>query len=317
MADPLRKENRQEGGKESREKVEESGLGEFLDQLDHPLAPRARDLMQQWRLAEPALLAETPTGLLLKVRRNTGETVVLKVLSELGVHAEGDAPRTLLAIDGRGAVKVLAHKRDALLLEHCGGGDLLAGNASFRDEDAVPIFCAVASKLQETPVLALPGLPSLSDRCRAIDKAIARLAADDRCMPSFQRASALAQIRLKDAVEPVVLHGDLHHCNILRTKRAGAWEWVTIDPQPLIGDPAYELANSFGNPLTHKDHVLDPTRPKRLAHAYASETGLDAQRLVDWAYIHCLISAAWSIEDGEDPSFRLRVAELIAPEISA
>ncbi|MEM1237151.1 MAG: aminoglycoside phosphotransferase family protein [Pseudomonadota bacterium] len=287
-----------------------------MDWTTHPLASRAQAFLQRWELRAPELMAATPTGLLLTVQRAGGETAVLKCLSDLGVHAEGDAARTLLAFDGRGAVRVLDHARDALLLEHCAGGDLLAGGGDFRDEDATPIICDVVRALRETPVSALPDLPTLADRCEALDRRLAGIAPDDARRPGFEKAAALAQIRLKNAVEPAILHGDLHHANILRVERSDGWHWVTIDPQPLVGDPVYELANTFGNPLTHKGYVLDPTRPRRLASAYARELGIDAQRLIDWAYIHCLISAAWSIEDGEDPSFRIEVAGLIEPDIS-
>ena len=44
--------------------------------------------------------------------------------------------------------------------------------------------------------------------------------------------------------------------------------------------------------------------------------GLDAQRLMDWAYVHCLISASWALQDGTDPGFRLKVAALIETDVS-
>jgi streptomycin 6-kinase len=43
----------------------------------------------------------------------------------------------------------------------------------------------------------------------------------------------------------VLLHGDLHHDNILHDGNA----WVAIDPKGLIGDPAYEIAPLLCNPI--------------------------------------------------------------------
>jgi streptomycin 6-kinase len=38
--------------------------------------------------------------------------------------------------------------------------------------------------------------------------------------------------------EPVLLHGDLHHWNILRATRV---PWLALDPKGVVGEPAYEV----------------------------------------------------------------------------
>jgi streptomycin 6-kinase len=108
-----------------------------------------------------------------------------------------------------------------------------------------------------------------------------------------------------------LLHGDLHHENVMRTRRHGRPAWVAIDPQGLWGDPAYEVANLFGNPLGHPFVTDDPDRPARLANELAGRLGLSRARVVRWAFVHSCISAAWSIQDGHDPSHRLQVARRI------
>ncbi len=45
--------------------------------------------------------------------------------------------------------------------------------------------------------------------------------------------------------EKCVLHGDLHHENVLDFGEKG---WLAIDPKKLYGDRAFDYANIFCNP---------------------------------------------------------------------
>ena len=52
---------------------------------------------------------------------------------------------------------------------------------------------------------------------------------------------------------------------------------------------------------------------RRRAAALAEILELDLERVLGWAYAQAVLSAAWSVEDGDDPSFALAVAELLEP----
>src|SRR6266567_3540278 len=47
------------------------------------------------------------------------------------------------------------------------------------------------------------------------------------------------------SAEPVLVHGDLHHDNVLSSARAG---WLAIDPKGVAAEPAYETAAMLRNP---------------------------------------------------------------------
>ncbi len=109
------------------------------------------------------------------------------------------------------------------------------------------------------------------------------------------RAEALLAERLASAAPSVVLHGDLHHDNILAAGRA---PWLAIDPKGLIGEPAYEVSAFVCNPyplITSR-----PDLPRLLARRVAvlsQRLGLERDRLLSWAMIHAVLSAAWEVED--------------------
>ena len=45
---------------------------------------------------------------------------------------------------------------------------------------------------------------------------------------------------------PMLIHGDLHHYNILIV---GKYSWLAIDPKGVIGPAAYEVGPLLMNPL--------------------------------------------------------------------
>jgi streptomycin 6-kinase len=108
---------------------------------------------------------------------------------------------------------------------------------------------------------------------------------------------------------PVPLHGDLHHDNILRAESV----WVAIDPKGLLGDPAYDYANSFQNPERAERLVQDPERIARHAGILAKISGIDRRNLLGWAAAHAVLSGGWHVEDGNSPAFQERMLALLLP----
>ena len=106
-------------------------------------------------------------------------------------------------------------------------------------------------------------------------------------------------------VEPCVLHGDLHHGNVLDGGQRG---WLAIDPKGLIGARAFDYANLFCNPTP--DIALAPGRLAHRVELVATAARLDRHHLLAWITAWAGLSAAWHISDGTDPATALAVATL-------
>jgi streptomycin 6-kinase len=91
------------------------------------------------------------------------------------------------------------------------------------------------------------------------------------------------------------LHGDIHHENIVSSDRQ---HWNAIDPQGLIGEPAYDVANVFGNPLNSSDLVLNIERINALATFFADGLQVQRERIVKFAAAHAGVSVCWSMRGG-------------------
>ncbi len=126
---------------------------------------------------------------------------------------------------------------------------------------------------------------------------------------AFEYGEAMYEELLRTSGQPVLLHGDLHHYNILSAERA---PWLAIDPHGVVGEAAFETGAYFGNPadlLTrpHPERILE-----RRAHVFAERLGLDRQRVLAWGVAYQTLSAVWSAENGGTHWGKaIRVAEML------
>jgi streptomycin 6-kinase len=96
--------------------------------------------------------------------------------------------------------------------------------------------------------------------------------------------------------EPVLLHGDLHHDNILSATRE---PYLAIDPKGLVGNKVYDLAPSLVNP----DAPVLATKPElqkileRRIAIFSELLGFDRREITTWGFVHTLLATIWTIED--------------------
>lgn len=94
--------------------------------------------------------------------------------------------------------------------------------------------------------------------------------------------------------ESFLLHGDIHHFNILSGKGNS---WSAIDPKGLIGEREYDLIQFLLNQLP-ADQLTEVT--KRRIDILVEELNLDKERLLLWGFCHATLASCWSIEDEGD-----------------
>jgi streptomycin 6-kinase len=100
---------------------------------------------------------------------------------------------------------------------------------------------------------------------------------------------------IASSAAPVVLHGDLHHWNILAAERA---PWLALDPKGVVGEPAYEIGALLRNPIHDIAHWPNARRVlARRVDQFAETLGFDRQRLIGWGIAQAVLSACWDLED--------------------
>ncbi|MEV4624891.1 aminoglycoside phosphotransferase family protein [Micromonospora sp. NPDC049523] len=203
----------------------------------------------------------------------------------------------LTCFDGRGAVRLLDRDADrgALLLERAAPGTQARVLVPERDEEATAAFITLTRRLHRPPPADCP-LPELVTRGEAFAAHLRRYP-DDRVLPRLlvERAGRLFDELCASATERVVLHGDLHHDNILSADRE---PWLAIDPHGVVGDPGSEVGPWLYNPdpALRDDNLLAlvPARVEQLADGLA----LPVERVLAWGFVLCMLSEVWDAEGG-------------------
>ncbi len=242
------------------------------------------------------------------VVRSDGSPAVLK----LGVpHAElFRQVEALRLYDGRGMVRLLEADPAAgvLLLEHVRPGVDLS---RLPDERALEIAAGVMRAFWR-PAPASHGFPDVATWAGGVAEVRAAHGGGTGPLPRrlVERAEGLFAELIPSQAEPVLLHGDLHHYNILSSERDG---WLAIDPKGVIGEPAYETGALLRNPMPQ---VADwPGLPRilsRRVELLAEPLELDRERIRGWGLAQAVLSAVWSVEDGGDWRPAIRIAEALA-----
>jgi streptomycin 6-kinase len=227
------------------------------------------------------------------VRTRDGVAAVLKLAPDLSSE--------LAALEwfaGHGGVRVLASDpaRGAMLLERALPGTPLRDLVA-HDEEAATAAAAGVMRALWRPAPADHPFPTVREWGEDLAGA--------------GRATGLFAELCDSMGEPVVLHGDLHHDNMLRSGTGG---WLAIDPKGVVGEREYETGALLRNP---KPGLLDLPHPGRIlrrrADQLAEALDLGVRRVCGWAYAQAVLSAVWCVQDGQDPAFPRACADLLEP----
>ncbi len=249
------------------------------------------DLAETWELTLLSPRWPLSYNYVCPATRADGSPAVLKV----GVpSAELRSERRALTLwNGHGSVRTLASDlaRGALLLERLTPGTMLS---TLPDDDAATRIAARSMADLWISIGDEPDLPTLAEwHTDAFETVRAHRAFFG---PLGERAAQLQDTLLSSAPEPVLLHGDVHHFNILQDERQG---WIVIDPKGLRGEPAYEVGAFLRNP--GPEQACDPDVLHRRLTILRESLPVPYERMVAWAFVSAVVSAAWGYDDRESP----------------
>ncbi len=189
----------------------------------------------------------------------------------------------------------------ALLLQRAVPGDPLSTVTD--DDRATEIFCSVFRRLHQGSFTGTH--QSISEHFSAIARYQQMRVATGGPLPLWwvDRAADYLTNLASSNGETELLHGDLHHDNILHD----GGEWVVIDPKGIIGDPHFDVIQYL---LNYPGRGGDPEAvlARRMA-MMTEQLTLDAQRIAMWGIAKGILDACWALEDGADWRSGLHTAE--------
>ncbi len=245
-------------------------------------------LLEEWALRPDGEPRPGHAAAIVPVTTDDDQPAVLKVGAPRAA-----ADHEALALQhwhGDGAVRLLRADpgRAALLLERLSHVDLTEA----WDLEACETVAGLYGRLHR------PAPPQLERLSAYVADRADRLAGLPRDAPVPRRlveqAVSLARAFAADpATDGRMLHTDLHYANVLAAGRA---PWLAIDPEPMSGDPHYEVAPLLWNRWAElAGDVRGGVR--RRFHATVDAAGLDEDRARDWVVVRMLDHVLRALED--------------------
>ncbi|MBI2267684.1 MAG: hypothetical protein HYU64_21380 [Armatimonadetes bacterium] len=250
----------------------------------------------KWRLSECRFIDDLSINLVCYAKSEQYGEVVLKIQ---GPHAERSTEIVALQLyNGRHSCRLHAVDTSipAMLLERILPGSCLK---SLEDKDKqLEIGISMISDLP-IPLKADNGLPNYSTW---LDNATTRMYREFKPDSTMKSLLTIARGYYED-IEPqreplALLHGDLHHENILRR---GDRDWVAIDPQGVVGAAFLEAGRFLQN------HVIPEEEPIRLDETAAAIAAVAKglrkpwHRIAKTLFILHLLSLCWNCEMRQEP----------------
>lgn len=300
-------------------KAREVGATGWLAGLDELVA----GLATEWGLEVGDPLSGGTEAYVTRVARADGSPAVLKLMiprpdsDPIGQNAAAHESTVLELAGGNGCAELFASDvgRGALLMERLGPSLYELGTA-IAERHRIMVDCA------ERMWRPAPDAGLTTGAAKAqwlMDHVVARWDQLDRpCSEqAVEHAISCGERRLAahDDERSVLVHGDIHQWNTLRSDRSMETGHKLIDPDGLLAEPEYDLGI-----IMREDPVeLMAGRPFDRASWLGEKTGLDAHAIWEWGVLERVSTGliATSIDLQPVGSEMLAAAADIAEKLSA
>lgn len=180
--------------------------------------------------------------------------------------------------------------KGVLILERLKPGTTLA---SLEDHKEAAFIAAQIMKKLWKPVQKSVHIPHCEEREKSLNKINADHPEGRGSITKemLQEATRVFKDLIENQGQPFLLHGDLHHYNILRT---GIDSWLAIDPKGLIGDREYDVIQFLLNKLP--DDQITNVMETRI-DIFVKELNLDRNKVLLYGFAHAVLSTCWSIQE--------------------
>ena len=96
----------------------------------------------------------------------------------------------------------------------------------------------------------------------------------------------------------MLLHGDLHHWNIISSQRQS---WLALDPKGIVGEPIFEVGALLRNPVNKILFLPDlKDITMRRLEILTEILAFEREHMLKWSLAQAVLAAQWSFEMGSD-----------------
>lgn len=266
--------------------------GDWLQTLES----RVTNIASSWGLNLQEPVTNLSYNYVIHVIDQNNDQYILK-MGLAGFDFENEI-RTLQLYNGEGCAKLVKAdaEQGAMLLEKLQPGTMLCTETD--EEGVIQNFCHVWKQIRR-PLPVEGDFPTVLSWATAFAKYKSNYEANDGPLPNewVEMAAGYLHEIQQTSMKSELLHGDLHHENILFSTDRG---WLAIDPKGVAGSPYLDVVSFMINHLFTKP---DPEALLKLRVDLISELlQLDREKLLRAAVSMSTLYACWGIED-KDPDW--------------
>lgn len=284
--------------------------------LNFDLAQNVRTRLQRlYGQAATAWVEQLPTQVETVCRKHS-LAIIRQIESYEAVVLETDAPnlgRLILkfgypprisasisaaeSFSKHGGVRIVAADPVAgyLLMEKIEPGDtLLTLYRQGKDDRATEIAANSIANLRTAGAPPEGAFSRVEEHAKTFSRFHSTAALEGALTALLRRAESMFVELLGDGISPILLHGDLHHDNILVNSAGQAF---VIDPKGRVGDPSYEIGAWMRNPMDLYDESNPAALLSRRFDIFCNILGDDRERLQNWSFVQVCLAALWLFED--------------------
>ena len=145
------------------------------------------------------------------------------------------------------------------------------------------------------PIEPHPSIPAFSDW---IDRAFTRARKEKKVNPEMlyyldQTEKLFYEVTAQEPVN-MLLHGDLHHENILYSETG---KWVVIDPKGVTGILSLEAGRYILNAMWYIEDAQKPQVLAEMVCAFAEAFHRPRRTIAICALVDCVLSRTWTFEE--------------------
>ncbi len=246
----------------------------------------------KWKLRDITCLYEKESRAVYSARAEKWGNVIIKVSEDKKELKSGFD--MLKALDGAGCCKAYELDCDlgVAVIEQIFPGCPLREEQNH--EKRVEAFYSVFHAIH-TSKAGCEGHETYMDWLERAERYCRYSGAAAEIRDKMRRACQIGQEMFDKYPERVLLHGDLHHDNIL----LGGRGYCMIDPKGVVGPEIFDIPRFLLNEFDYVSAEETKAHIERMAGLLAQETGYDKADIEKLLFMEGMLDAVWCMEDGE------------------
>jgi streptomycin 6-kinase len=262
------------------------------------------ELASHWSLSQIVPVANMTCNYVARAVQNYQLPVVLKISTD--AKAIANEAKALRYFEGSATIKLLSYqeKYSALLLQQAIPGNTLKSLYPVHADFVNNCYATTVKKLHANRAPGHHAFCHIKDWLKALDNiSLQQLPAH-----LVKKALASRNTLLTSLNREIILHGDLHHDNILQSGD----DWLMIDPKGVVGEIEFEVsAFDFISPTEFENHPAIKSLFESRVKQLSDTLNLNAQRVKDWVFVRLILFIAWHFEDKTNPDWSLNLVNAL------